>query len=209
MVWESDLTNPGERTVFRVGRGRRTELQPRRRGEPPPRPSAMMLPALLFSHRSRVFRWTLVLSSVIVCRLLFVHMHDAPLLPSERRANEIRCSKELQALRTGLEWFRAHCKRYPTDAEGLRALVRDPGVPGWQGYYVDQLPPDPWGHPYRYGCTNGTVSLRGAGADGLDDTTDDIASPEPDWRALLERVDTRDLPRWDTNTAPAAIIFRP
>jgi hypothetical protein len=81
--------------------------------------------------------------------------------------------------------------------------VRDPGVPGWHGYYVDQLPPDPWGHPYRYVCTNGTVRLWGAGADGLDGTADDVASPGPDWRALMERVDVRGLPRWPAGGAPA------
>lgn len=210
MAWESDLKDPGERAVLRVGRGKRPVPPPRRRVAPPkPRPSAMMIPLLLFNYRSRVFMWTLILSSVVVGRLLFTHVSDVPLLPNAQRANEVRCRKELLALRTGLEWFRAHCKRYPTDAEGLRALVRDPGVPGWHGYYVDQLPPDPWGRPYRYGCTNETVTLRGVGADGLDGTADDIASPEPDWRALLERVDVRDLPRWYTNAAPDAATSRP
>jgi len=209
MAWESDLKTPGARAVLRVNRSPKLKPPPRHRAQPPPRPSAIMLPWLILSYRSRVFTWTLVLSSVIVGRLLFTHVSDAPLLPSEQRALEVRSRKELQALRTGLEWFRAHCKRYPTDAEGLRALVRDPGVPGWNGYYVDQLPPDPWGHPYLYSFTNGTVSLRGAGADGLVGTTDDIASPEPDWRALLERVDVRDLPRFDTNAVPAAVRSHP
>ena len=208
MAWESDLQTPGARAVLRVRR-KKTAPLPRRRDQPSPKPSAIMLPWLLLSYRSRVFTWTLVLSSVIVGRLLFTHVSDAPLLPSEQRAFEVRCRKELQALRTGLEWFRAHCKRYPTDAEGLRALVRDPGVPGWHGYYVDQLPPDPWGHPYVYGCTNGTVYLRGSGADGIAGTADDIASPEPDWRALLERVNVRDLPRWATNAVPAEATSRP
>ena len=208
MAWESDLQTPGARAVLRVKRKQSVPL-PRRRLQPPSKPSAIMLPWLLLSYRSRVFTWTLVLSSVIVGRLLFTHVSDAPLLPSEQKSLEVRCRKELQALRTGLEWFRAHCKRYPTDAEGLRALVRDPGVPGWHGYYVDQLPPDPWGHPYLYGCTNSTVYLRGVGADGIAGTADDIASPEPDWRALLERVNVRDLPRWGTNAVPAAVTSRP
>jgi general secretion pathway protein G len=168
-----------------------------------------MLPLLLLNYRSRVFTWTLVVASVIVARLLLTHGGDAPLLPSEKRANEVRCSKELLALRTGLEWFRAHCKRYPTTEEGLRALVRDPGVPGWRGYYVNQLPPDPWGKPYLYTYTNGTVCLGGSGADGKAGTADDIASPEPDWRALLERVDMRDLPHWNSNAAPASVTSRP
>lgn len=208
MTWESDLKNPTERAVFRVSRNRPTP--PRRRDAlTPPKHHPMMIPFIVFSYRSRIFIWTLVLSSVIVGRLLFTNMGDAPLLPSEARAKELRCHKELQALRTGLEWFRAHCKRYPTEAEGLQALVRDPGVPGWHGYYVDQLPPDPWGHPYLYSCSNGTVTVKGAGADGIAGNSDDIASPEPDWRALLERVNVRDLPRWYTNATPTAVTNRP
>jgi general secretion pathway protein G len=209
MTWESDLSSPKERAALRVSRGKRPTPPPRRRAQMPPKPTAMMIPLLLFSYRSRVFTWTLVLSSVIVGRLLFTHVRDVPLLPSELRAKEVRCRKELLALRTGLEWFRAHCKRYPTDAEGLRALVRDPGVPGWHGYYVDQLPPDPWGNPYLYSCTNETVSLLGTGEDGRAGTGDDIASPDPDWRALLERVNVRDLPHWGTNVVPGAATSRP
>ena len=208
MTWETDLKNPAERAVFRVSRKR--PPPPRRRDAlTPPKHHPMMIPFIVFSYRSRIFMWALVLSSVIVGRLLFTNVGDVPLLPSEERAKELRCHKELQALRTGLEWFRAHCKRYPTEAEGLRALVRDPGVLGWHGYYVDQLPPDPWGHPYLYSCSNRTVTVKGAGADGIAGSSDDIASPEPDWRALLERVNVRDLPRWYTNSTPAAITTRP
>lgn len=219
MAWESDLKNPEARELIRVSRGlppeppvRRRIDQPRRRADQPPKPSALMIPWLLLNYRSRIFMWTLVLTSVIVGRLLFVHVGDvkSKLMPSVDEGRNQRCSKELLALRTGLEWFRAHCKRYPTDAEGLRALVRDPGVPGWHGYYVDQLPPDPWGHPYRYACTNETVRLWGAGADGLDGTADDVASPGPDWRALMERVDVRGLPRWPAGGAPGgAATSRP
>jgi len=210
MAWESDLKSSKARGAFRTSRGLRPEQLVRRRSAPEaPKPSALTLPWLLFSYRSRVFMWTLILSTVIVGRLLYSHKTEFPLLPNYERANEVRCRKELLALRTGLEWFRAHCKRYPTDAEGLRALVRDPGVPGWNGYYIDQLPPDPWGHPYRYSCTNGTVRVWGTGADGLEGTRDDIASPDPDWRALMERIDIHSLPRPETNAASAEVTSRP
>jgi len=213
MLWESDLKNPKARATFRVSQGRRPEPPPRHRRDAaatPPKPHAMMLPFLLLSYRSRIFLWTLVLSTVIVGRLLFIHVDDVKVMLSDEAIKEARSKKELLALRTGLEWFRAHCKRYPTDAEGLRALVRNPGVPGWHGYYVDQLTSDPWGHPYRYCSTNDTVRLWGAGVDGRDGTADDIASPAPDWHALMERVNVRDLPHWaGSNAAPAAVTSRP
>src|SRR6516164_3327496 len=41
--------------------------------------------------------------------------------------------------------------RYPTQQEGLQALVLNPGgLPGWHGPYIKTrsgMPLDPWGHP--------------------------------------------------------------
>jgi type II secretion system protein G len=204
MTWETDLKHPAERAVFSMSIKKRPPPPRRRTALSAPKHSPYLIPWLVISYRSRIFIWALILTSVVVGRLLFTEIGDVQIMPSEKRAFEIRCKKELTALRTGIEWFRAHCKRYPTEAEGLKALVRDPGVPGWHGYYVNQLPPDPWGHPYAYSCSNNTVCLKGAGADGIFGTKDDIASPEPDWRELLERVNVRDLPRWYTNAVPAA-----
>lgn len=53
-----------------------------------------------------------------------------------------------------LELYRLDVGRYPTDAEGLPALVTQP-VPapaGWNGPYLPQASAltDPWGHPYRF-----------------------------------------------------------
>jgi len=40
--------------------------------------------------------------------------------------------------------------RYPTTAEGMRALVRDSGAAGWAGPYLSSMPKDHWGKPLRY-----------------------------------------------------------
>jgi len=211
MAWESDIKTAQQRADFRVSRGHSKNAEPRTRAALPPKPSAMMVPLLFLNYRSRFFMWMIVLCTVIVGRLLFVHVDEVKVMLSDTGIRETRSRKELVAMRTALEWFKVHCKRYPTDAEGLRALVRNPTphVPGWRGYYIDQLTSDPWGHPYRYACTNGIVRLWGLGADGIDGTADDIASPEPDWRALMDRVNPRDFPQWKTNAAPAAATSHP
>ena len=62
--------------------------------------------------------------------------------------------------------------RYPTDSEGLEALLVDPGnTTGWNGPYIKQSQLlDPWGNPYIYvaeGTVNpGSFDLVCLGADG-------------------------------------------
>jgi general secretion pathway protein G len=212
MAWERDMKTPAARLVWRQTHKRRQEMPPRRQVSTP-KPGMMMLPLFLLTYRSRFFLWTLVLVTVIAGRILFTRVKEVPIMPDAESWQVQRARAELRALRTGLEWFRAHCKRYPTDAEGLRALVRDPepGVPGWDGNYIDQLTPDPWGRAYRYACTNDTVALGSCGPDGRPGTADDVAAPEPDWKALLQRVDVKELPKWGTNAVPpaAAPLSRP
>ncbi|MDO5624846.1 MAG: type II secretion system major pseudopilin GspG [Pseudomonadota bacterium] len=68
-----------------------------------------------------------------------------------------------------LELFKLDTGRYPTNAEGLPALVTRPGaVNGWNGPYLrGGLPNDPWGNPYRYANPGpaGGVEILSLGAD--------------------------------------------
>lgn len=102
----------------------------------------------------------------------------------------IRTRSELMAIRTALEWFRVHCERFPTTEESLKALVRnpEPGIPGWKGFYIEELPPDLWGHPFVYASSNDTIRLSSMGPDGKPDTPDDVLSPPPDYKALMKRL---------------------
>jgi general secretion pathway protein G len=68
--------------------------------------------------------------------------------------------------------FYMDCGRYPTDSEGLEALLVDPGnTTGWNGPYVKQSQVlDPWNNVYIYvaeGTVNpGNFDLICLGADG-------------------------------------------
>jgi general secretion pathway protein G len=67
-----------------------------------------------------------------------------------------------------LQVFKLDVGRYPTSAEGLQALVSKPGgAGGWNGPYMQELPTDPWGNPYRYANPgpNGGVEILTLGAD--------------------------------------------
>jgi hypothetical protein len=46
-------------------------------------------------------------------------------------------------LRTALDLFQFDVGRYPTEKEGLKALIQNPsGIPKWQGPYVDKISND-------------------------------------------------------------------
>jgi general secretion pathway protein G len=60
---------------------------------------------------------------------------------------------QVQALSQSLDLFRLDVGRYPTQEEGLQALVRAPANLGqWKGPYVKKQESliDPWGSPYHY-----------------------------------------------------------
>lgn len=59
---------------------------------------------------------------------------------------------DIAGIEQALDLFKLDVGRYPTDAEGLRALVDRPGTAqGWTGPYLKKgLRPDPWGAAYLY-----------------------------------------------------------
>ncbi len=60
---------------------------------------------------------------------------------------------EISSIKTALELFESDNGRFPTQQEGLQALVTNPGsLPDWKHYYLERLPIDPWQRPYVYHC---------------------------------------------------------
>ncbi|HVZ91400.1 MAG TPA: type II secretion system major pseudopilin GspG [Rhizomicrobium sp.] len=60
---------------------------------------------------------------------------------------------QIQYIMQGLELFRIDVGRYPSQQEGLQALVTQaPTAPNWNGPYLkkDSALVDPWGNPYLY-----------------------------------------------------------
>jgi general secretion pathway protein G len=92
----------------------------------------------------------------------------------------MRATNEVRVLRIALERYRADCGHYPTQRDGLRALVRNPDRIGWNGPYITLLKPDPWGAEYLYTrYADGSMDLRSVGPDGTGKTADDIVPPAP------------------------------
>jgi general secretion pathway protein G len=87
---------------------------------------------------------------------------------------------QIKELEGGLQLFSFDVGRYPSSAEGLEALVRNPGNnDSWKGpYLAKDLPKDPWGRQYVYRSPgmHGDYDLFSCGADGVDGGDDDICS---------------------------------
>lgn len=68
------------------------------------------------------------------------------------------------------------CESPPSTAQGLNALITNPGIANWQGPYLDPplLATDAWGTPLRYRLMGKKMAVDSAGPDGQFDTTDDI-----------------------------------
>lgn len=83
--------------------------------------------------------------------------------------------RELNNLKTALNEFASDCGRYPSEEEGLHALINNPGLPQWQGPYVNLIRPDPWGNHYILSHhPDGRVTVASAGADRKTNTTADL-----------------------------------
>ncbi len=77
--------------------------------------------------------------------------------------------------------YRIDTGSFPSTAEGLAALLKAPGnkAAKWKGPYIDNLPDDPWGNPYKYrypGSKNpNKYDLYSLGEDGTE-SADDIGN---------------------------------
>jgi general secretion pathway protein G len=107
-----------------------------------------------------------LLATVIMPRIL-----DRP-----DKARRDVAKAEIRTLQSTLALFKTDTGRFPTTAEGLQALVTNPGIPNYDsGGYLDSYPRDPWGNPYVYLCPglNGKdYDLESYGKDGEDGGTD-------------------------------------
>jgi general secretion pathway protein G len=75
---------------------------------------------------------------------------------------------QIAQLRSALDIYLIETGRYPSEQEGLNALIANPSqVPGWAGPYLrdGNLPTDPWGGAYIYVLNDGQPRVRSLGAD--------------------------------------------
>jgi general secretion pathway protein G len=106
-----------------------------------------------------------LLATVIMPRIL-----DRP-----DKARHVKAKADIRTIQSMLALFKTDTGRFPTTAEGLQALVTNPGVDNYSSEgYLDAYPRDPWGNPYVYLCPglhSKDYDLESYGKDGEDGGT--------------------------------------
>ncbi len=129
-------------------------------------------------RRSRTLSFLIAVAIAVVAILLFAPKLWTPGVRGKSQVAEIHI-KELGA---ALRLFHYDTGRYPTTAEGLDALLHNPGLASWRGPYLSkgEVPRDPWGRPYVYRCPgqHGVYDLLSFGSDGIEGGEEDITSWE-------------------------------
>ena len=99
------------------------------------------------------------------------------------QANVTAAKTQIVSFETALETVEIDLGRFPTNIEGLKALVQKPsGLDKWREPYLrrSQIPKDPWGNDYVYkqpGQYNEySYDVYSMGADGQQGGEDDIGN---------------------------------
>ncbi|GAB4389707.1 MAG: type II secretion system major pseudopilin GspG [Thermodesulfovibrionales bacterium] len=91
------------------------------------------------------------------------------LFPKVAKGKQAAARTQIELFGQALDQYRLDTGNYPTSEQGLKALMEDPGVEGWDGPYLKKaIPNDPWGRPYSYKSpgSNGDYDLVSYGRDG-------------------------------------------
>lgn len=145
----------------------------------------MRSPVPSHSRRPRQAGFTLIELLVVLVIIGLLAAFVAPqVLNYLGKAKTDAAKAQIQNIASVLDLYRLEVGRYPSEEEGLDALVEPPAdAPRWNGPYVKKRDAllDPWGrlYEYRYPGDHGQYDLYTLGADqaeGGDGENQDITS---------------------------------
>ena len=95
-------------------------------------------------------------------------------------AKEDQAKLGMGVVAQALQVYRVHNNKYPTSAQGLQALVSNPGSSRrWRGPYIEEKKLlDPWGQEFGYEVEGREFKLISGGFDETVGTEDDLVYPE-------------------------------
>jgi general secretion pathway protein G len=124
--------------------------------------------------RSRRRGFTLIEIMVVIAILGILAALIVPKIMSRPdEARRVAAKQDIGTIMQALNLYKLDNGRYPSQDQGLDALVQkpsaDPVPENWKtGGYLDRVPKDPWGNPYQYldPGAHGEVDVFSFGADG-------------------------------------------
>ena len=116
--------------------------------------------------------FTLIEMMVVVAVIgLLIAMVGPRVFNQVEKAERTRVAQDIRVVENALKFYRLDNFRYPTQAQGIEALVTAPsGADNWNGPYLDAVPNDPWKTPYLYanpGTKGKDIDVFTYGADGV------------------------------------------
>ncbi len=89
---------------------------------------------------------------VVTIIALFAALVGPRLFRHVGKSRSTAARAQISAFQTALGVYKLDTGRFPTTEQGLQALRTKPdGAERWDGPYLPQdIPADPWGHPYAY-----------------------------------------------------------
>jgi general secretion pathway protein G len=121
--------------------------------------------------------FTLVEVMVVLMIITLMGAIAVPTLLSRvENARVDRVRADFNTMESALKLYRLDNFSYPTEQDGLEALVSEPSTArAWRGPYLDEVPTDPWGteYQYRFPSSHGNdFDLYSFGADGIEGGND-------------------------------------
>ena len=137
---------------------------------------------LLKNRRQSVRRiaergFTLIEMLVVISIIGLIMALVGPRVLNFLSESKVKAAKiQIESLTSALDLYVLDTGQYPSNSEGLEALMQRPGsTTSWGGPYLkgNVVPKDPWGRPYIYRSPgqHGTYDILSYGADGQEGGT--------------------------------------
>jgi general secretion pathway protein G len=120
------------------------------------------------------FGFTLLEVMVVIAILGLIAAMIVPNVMGQSEQAKVKLAKtNMAGIANALDLYKLDNHSYPTTAQGLEALVKQPtDTPNWNpAGYLKSVPVDPWGNAYTYispGLNGDSYDLYSLGADGAE-----------------------------------------